>query len=101
MHTSSTYYYPPHTLARNANAGKSGNTGSCTTGAHVHFEVRKDGVAQSIPGSVGQWVTRNANIPKDYAGLNNPSGATYVIDNASAGFSVVGSTATGSISDLM
>lgn len=55
-------------VVRNQHVAESGGTGSCTTGPHLHFEMRKDGVSQSIPGSTGTWVTRNAAIPKDFPG---------------------------------
>lgn len=69
MHLSGSVAGTGASVTRNQNVARSGNTGSCTTGAHLHFEVRRDGVAQSIPGSVGSWVTRNNVIPKDFSGL--------------------------------
>jgi murein DD-endopeptidase MepM/ murein hydrolase activator NlpD len=51
-------------VTRNQHVAESGGTGSCTTGPHLHFEVRKDGASQSIPGSSGTWVTRNTEVPQ-------------------------------------
>lgn len=96
LHSSTSLVAEGSAVSKNQNVARSGNTGSCTTGAHLHFEVRKDGVAQSIPGADNSYVTRNTNVPKDYPGLNDSASATYTVDNASAGFSVVGSWATGS-----
>ncbi len=76
LHTSSRIVSVGASVSRNTSVAKSGNTGSCTTGAHLHFEVRKDGVAQSIPGSSGTWVSKNVDIPKNYPGLND-TGVTY------------------------
>lgn len=69
MHLSAAVASTGAAVTRNQNICKSGNTGSCSTGAHLHFEVRRDGVPQSIPGSAGTYVTRNTLIPKDYPGL--------------------------------
>jgi len=85
-------------VSRNRDVARSGNTGSCTTGAHLHFEVRRDGVSQSIPGARGEWKTRNTEVPQDYPGLNDPVSTVVTVDNASAGFSVVGTWASGSSS---
>ena len=81
-------------VTRNVTVARSGNTGSCTTGAHLHFEVRKDGVSQLVPGAVNTYVTRNTEVPRDYPGLNDAPVTTVIVDNTSSGFSVVGSWAT-------
>ncbi len=95
LHCSSAVVGVGTVVSRNTTVAKSGNTGSCTTGAHLHFEVRKDGVAQSIPGNKGDYVTRNNNVPKDYPGLNDPASTTITVDNNTSYFSVVGSWSTG------
>src|SRR5687767_9284457 len=37
-------------VSRNQDVARSGGTGSCTTGPHLHFEVRRDGASQLVPG---------------------------------------------------
>ncbi len=96
LHCSSSLTTVGNAVTKNQNVARSGNTGGCTTGAHLHFEVRKDGVAQSIPGSAGEYKTRNTNIPKDFIGLNDAVATVVTVDNSSAGFSVVGTWAAGS-----
>ncbi len=95
LHSSSAILGVGTAVTRNVSAARSGNTGSCTTGAHLHFEVRKDGVAQLVPGATNSYVTRNTEVPKEYPGLNDIAAVSVVVDNTSSGFSVVGSWSTG------
>lgn len=95
LHCSASLVATGSTVVRNQDVAKSGNTGSCTTGAHLHFEVRKDGVAQSIPGAAGTYVTRNTFINQEYPGLNDVPANVAIIDNSNTGFSVAGAWSTG------
>lgn len=95
LHCSASIKGVGSSVTRNVDVAKSGNTGSCTTGAHLHFEVRKDGVSQSIPGAKGTYVTRNTLINQEYPGLNDVPTNVAIIDNTSSGFSVVGAWSTG------
>lgn len=95
LHCSSAIRGVGNSITRNQDAARSGNTGSCTTGAHLHFEVRKDGVSQLVPGSVNSYVTRNAQVPRDYPGLNDTPVTVVTVDNSSAGFSVTGTWSSG------
>ena len=45
--------------------GSSGNS----TGAHVHFEIRRYSSRLYIPGYVGQYVTRGYRVPYNYSGI--------------------------------
>lgn len=56
-------------VARGQQVGLEGSTGN-STGPHVHFEIRRNGAKQFIPGSSGQYVVRGRAIPQTYAGLS-------------------------------
>src|SRR5690606_23487119 len=82
-------------VTRNQDVARSGGTGSCTTGPHLHFEVRKDGVSQLVPGSVGNYVSRGTEVNRDYPGLNDANNPSYYFDSGSQGWSNGGNNMTG------
>lgn len=86
-------------VTRNVDVAKSGATGSCLNGAHLHFEVRRDGVAQSVPGSTNTYVTRGTEVPQDYPGLNDISynNPSYYFDSGDQGWNRGGHSMTGPI----
>ncbi len=60
-------------VARGQQLGLEGSTGN-STGPHVHFEIRRNGAKQFIPGSGGQYVQRGNAIPQTYSGLSGDGG---------------------------
>lgn len=56
-------------VGRGQQLGLEGSTGN-STGPHVHFEIRRNGAKQFIPGSSGQYVVRGNAIPQTYSGLS-------------------------------
>lgn len=77
--------------------GKVGNSGM-TSGPHLHFETQLNGVpddpyAGSCGGPASWWVNQNGGNPTTTC--EGPVKSARNVDNASSGFSVVGSWATG------
>ena len=92
-HNNSVIVAEGQAVSQNQHIAEMGETGNAT-GPHSHFEIRRSGVFQYIPGSVGDHVTAGTKIPYTYAGLTGTV-ATYTIDNTSADFSAASTWSTG------
>ncbi len=91
-HNSSVIVSENQAVSQNQHVAEMGSTGN-STGSHSHFEIRRSGAFQYIPGSVGNWVSAGTSIPYSYPGLGTTV-PTYTIDNSSAGFSASSNWAT-------
>jgi hypothetical protein len=92
-HNSSVIVSEGQAVAQNQHIAEMGATGNAT-GPHSHFEIRRSGVFQYIPGSVGDHVVAGTRIPYTYSGLTESVG-TYTIDNTAAGFTASANWSTG------
>ena len=93
-HNSSVIVAEGASVSQGQHVAEMGSTGN-SSGPHSHFEIRRSGAFQYIPGAVGDNVTANTLIPYSYPGLTSTV-PTYTIDNTSAGFSASADWATGS-----